>query len=172
MQLSSLCQLVTGWGGGCGCGHVAAAPSSSSVGFLIMKLGTNNRSCSSHFDIYLFADARVHSTQLYERERDTRCCLAIVCLRRKVNEEAARVDGECILYWVFGITQYNTIFYVCNRINMRKSRDKWKIPSWKSASVYLKSSHFLNLKETVQFRLTFKLKLFVPIYDSLYYFCL
>lgn len=49
---------------------MAAAPSSSSVGFLIMKLGTNNRSCSSHFDIYLFADARVHSTQLYERERE------------------------------------------------------------------------------------------------------
>lgn len=57
----------------------------------------------------------------YEKERDTRCCLAIVCLRRKVNEEVARVDGECILYWVFGITQYNTIFYVCNRINMGKS---------------------------------------------------
>lgn len=98
-----------------------ASRPSSTVRFLIMKLGTNNRFCSAHFDLYIFGFSRVHFTQLLEKRRQppakTRCCLTIVCLRGKVNEKAAAVDGECVLYWVSDITQYNTIFSACNWIN-------------------------------------------------------
>lgn len=113
MQLWSLCQLVTGWGCGRGCGHVPACLSSffsSSVSH--NEIGHKQSlllGALRFIYIWLFQSA-FHSAIGEEEVTSrplTRCCLAIVCLGRKVNEKAAAVDGECVLYWVSDITQYN-----------------------------------------------------------------
>lgn len=113
MQLWSLCQLVTGWGCGRGCGHVPACLSSffsSSVSHNEIGHKQSLLLGALRF-IYIWLFQSAFHSAIGEEEvtsrPSTRCCLAIVCLGRKVNEKAAAVDGECVLYWVSDITQYN-----------------------------------------------------------------
>lgn len=91
---------------------------SSPVRFLIMKLGTNYRFCSAHFDWYFFGSARVHFTQLLERGRRPTALDKMLlgnCLPETKSQRESNISRRRMRFILS--VWYNTIFSVWNWIN-------------------------------------------------------